>query len=214
MVRSHIPTLIVAASGSGKSYLADYIISKLKSKFKVIIDPSSEFEIPGWAIVEINPYNYREMLTNFHLILKKYKNIIVQFDFLTLEQQKEIVNYLAGLLFHIRNVILLVDEAHLYADKHHPAQNLVLIATAGRKYGINPIFITQRPQQLNTTVRSQTLYKIIGHMEDPRDMEAIRGYVPKAELALKLPERWFIYRNRQGKVFLFTTNGIELPHRI
>lgn len=212
MAKTHAATLIVGAAGSGKSYFANYIINNLKSKYKIIIDPSSEYELPGWAVVEINPFNYRQMLTGFHRILKKYKNVIVQFDFLTLEQQKEIVNYIAGLLFHIRNVVLLIDEAHLYADRHRPAPNLVLVATAGRKYGIHPIFITQRPQLLNSTIRSQTWFKIIMHVDDPRDVEAIRGYVYHAELAPNLPERWFIYRNRRGKVYVGTTNGIKLEH--
>lgn len=212
MAKTHASMLIVGASGSGKTYLAIYIILKLKSKYKIIIDPSSEYELPGWAIVEINPFNYKQMLTGFHRILKKYKNIIVQFDFLTLEQQKEIVNYIAGLLFHIRNVVLLIDEAHLYADRHRPAPNLVLVATAGRKYGIHPVFITQRPQLLNSTIRSQTWFKIIMHVDDPRDVDAIRGYVFHADLAPYLPERWFIYRNRRGKVYVGTTNGIKLEH--
>lgn len=212
MGKSHAATLIVGTSGSGKTYLAIYILMNLKTKYKIIIDPSSEYEIPGFAIVEINPYNYKEMLKNFHLILKQHPNIVVQFDFLTIEQQKEIVNYIAGLLFHIRNVALLIDEAHLYADRHRPVPNLVLIATTGRKYGIHPIFITQRPQLLNSTIRSQTWFKIVMHMDDPRDVDAIRGYVYKAEIATHLPERWFLYRNRRGKVFIGTTEGLQLPH--
>lgn len=212
MAKTHASTLIVGASGTGKSYLANYIINKLNAKYKIIIDPSSEYELPGWAIVEISPFNYKDILSNFHRILKQYPHVIVQFDLLTLDQQKEIVNYIAGLLFQIRNVVLLVDEAHLYADRYRPAPNLVLVATAGRKYGIHPIFITQRPQLLNSTIRSQTWFKIIMHVDDPRDVDAIRGYVAYADLAPYLPERWFIYRNRRGKTYIGTTNGIKLEH--
>ena len=212
MGKSHASTLIIGSSGSGKSYFATYILMNLKTRYKVIIDPSSEYEIPGFAIVEINPMNYREMLKSFHLILKEYQNVIVQFDFFTIEQQKEIVNYIAGLLFHVRNVAILFDEAHLYLDRYRPIPNGLLIATAGRKYGIHPIFITQRPQLLNSTIRSQTWFKIIMHVDDPRDVEAIRGYVYRAELAPHLPERWFLFRNRRGKVFLGTTNELQLPH--
>jgi len=212
MAKRHASTLIVGTAGSGKSYFATYILLSLKSKFKLIIDPSSEYEIPGFAILEINPFNYRDMLTSFHKIMKKYKNIIVQFDFLTLEQQKEVVNYIFGLLFHIRNVVVLVDEAHLYLGRYSPAPNGLLVATMGRKYGIHPIFITQRPQLLNSTIRSQTWFKIIFHVDDKRDIEAIRGYVSHAEVAAHLPERWFLFKNRNGRVFLGTTEGLKLPH--
>ena len=212
MAKIHASTLIIGSAGSGKSYFATYILMELKTKYKVIIDPSSEYEVPGFAVVEITPFNYREMLLGFAKILKKYPNVIVQFDFLTIEQQKEIVNYICGLLFHIRNVAILFDEAHLYLDRYRPIPNGLLVATAGRKYGIHPIFITQRPQLLNTTIRSQTWFKIIMHVDDPRDVDAIRGYVYRAELAPYLPEHWFLFRNRRGKVFLGTTDGLKLPH--
>ena len=213
MSKKHFSLLIIGASGSGKSFLSNYLIMKIKTKYKIIIDPSAECSLPGFYIVEISPFNYKQVLQNFGQIVAKYKNIIVQFDFLTIEQQKEVVNYIAGLLPHIRNVTLMVDETHLYAPQHSPAPNLLLVATMGRKYGVNSIFITQRPQQLNSTLRSQTNFKIVMHMDDPRDIEAIRSYMYKAELAPFLPEHYFLYRNKNGKVFLGTTDGLNVPHR-
>ena len=212
MAKNSASVLIVGSMGAGKSYFAQYLILKLNQKFKVIIDPSSEYEIPGFAIVELNPWNYKDTLKSFPEILKKYHYVIVQFDYLSLEDQKKIVDYLAALMFNIKNVIFMIDEAHLYVGKTKPAKNAVNLATMGRKYGISTLYVTQRPQQLDTTVRSMTWYKIAFRVNDQRDVEALRGYLKNVDILTTLPRRWFLYRNAEGDTFLSTTEGLKLPH--
>lgn len=212
LVRKNAPVLIVGSAGAGKSYYLTYLLLTLKQKYKVVIDPNSEYYLPGFAVVELDPWNYRELLKSFPEILDEHRSVTVQFSYISLEDQKKLVDYLAALSFQMRNTIFAIDEAHLFIGKSKPAPNAVLLATMGRKFGISPIYVSQRPQQLDTTARSQTWFKAAFRLNDLRDVDALRGYIGYVDLIPYLPARWFLFRDRSGKTYLSTTEGLKLPH--
>jgi DNA helicase HerA-like ATPase len=68
---------------------------------------------------------------------------------------------------------LFIDEAHLFSGKRgSPVVDVVkLIAQEGRKFGVNLVVITQKPQALDTTVRAQAGTWIIHKLTDVNDIK-------------------------------------------
>jgi len=66
----------------------------------------------------------------------------------------------------------ILDEAHLFAGKaKSPIREVVrLFAQEGRKFGANIIFLTQKPQLLDTTIRAQAGTWIIHQLTDYTDI--------------------------------------------
>lgn len=211
MAVQHVSILLAAQSGTGKTFLANYLAMKSKLPYKIIIDYNHEYETPGFWKLYITPKNYTERLQNFEEYLKQYRQLIVR-AFFDDEDLKKIVNFISQELFRIKNVFVVFDEAHEYIPHHNPPKWAVRVATMGRKFGISSLFITQRPYKLNPTVRSQTNFKIVGKMTDPRDIDAVKEFLANYKYVPYLPEFTFIYRNKYAKEYIFTTKGIILPH--
>ncbi|MEM2660906.1 MAG: zonular occludens toxin domain-containing protein [Nitrososphaeria archaeon] len=207
-MKTHASVLLTAQSGSGKSYLASYLIQKINCKRKWIIDRSGEYNLPGFIIFDLTAANIHEL----PIFLSTYAYVTIRPEFLRRENEMRVINYIAQLAFEMRNTFIVFEECHEYIDKKDPKPYIQSIATAGRKYGINSLFITQRPNLLNSTIRSQTNFKIAGKMTDPRDYEAIRPYFANYWIIPRLPPRHFLFRTPDGTEFIFSTENIKVEH--
>lgn len=207
-MRQHASIFITAQSGMGKTYLATYLIERLKAKRKYIIDYTGEYIIPGFVIFTVTPSNYRAI----DEVVKKYSHIIFRFDFTSNKNIEKIVDYISHIAFYRRNTLIVYEECHEYIDKRNPTKYTRMVATGGRKFGISSLYITQRPSLLNSTIRSQTNIRISGRMSDPRDYEAIRPLFTHYYLIPKLKPRVFLYHGIDGTEFLFTTEGVKVQH--
>jgi len=217
MSRSHFSLLIEARSGSGKSYLMALLLSflhRLKpEKLILIIDPQYEHELPGYYEYELTPSNYREKLKRLPTVLLRYKRVILHFDEMNLTDIKKLADVISHIVYRLGNTIFVMDEAHLVVSKNQPAEYAVLNAVMGRKRGIDTIYISQRPQQLATVIRSQTNFKLIGPMDDETDIKMVGSYLGKYKTFLNtLPERYFFFKDKTGKIFLTTTEGWKVSH--
>lgn len=109
---------------------------------------------------------------------------IINLRGLAFEQQHSIVARVlkrlleAVMLMKIPPFYLALDEAHLFAGRsgtNEPAVRETLevvkrFAQEGRKFGVNMIVLTQRPQLLDMTVRSLSATWIIHQLTDPNDV--------------------------------------------
>ena len=206
-MRTHVSILLTAMSGCGKSYLATYITQNINAPRKWIIDFTGEYYIPDFSIFEVDISNY----TTIPNVVEQYPNIIFKFN-LSTNNVAKVVDYICSLAFSIYNVFLVFEECHEYIHKDRPLPRIRMVATGGRKYGVNSLFITQRPALLNTTIRSQTNVKICGRLSDSTDYRAISKYFNHAELIPFLKPRVFLYHSIEGKEYLFTTENIKIKH--
>ena len=105
--------------------------------------------------------------------------IIVNLSGLDIPIQENFVNhfcyqlYKASTLRKIPPHYLFIDEAHLFAGKKKTAitETLKLSAQEGRKFGHNLVVITQKPQLLDVTIRSQAGTWIIHKLTDLNDIK-------------------------------------------
>jgi hypothetical protein len=105
---------------------------------------------------------------------------IINFRGLELHVQEALSQEILNNLYHaavdreIPPFYCFVDEAHLLAPNRGKAattQIMRLLAQEGRKFAANLVVITQKPQLLDTTVRSQVGTWIIHQLTDVRDVD-------------------------------------------
>lgn len=81
-------------------------------------------------------------------------------------------------------LFLVIEEAHVFAPQKRQSDPEALeitvdIAQRGRKYGINSVFVTQRPSALEKDILSQANLRFIGKLEMDNDFEAVKSLLPK-----------------------------------
>ena len=104
---------------------------------------------------------------------------IINFRGLPLEVQEIVANEILMKLYNastskqLQPFYLFIDEAHLFAGKKktETCETVKLFSQEGRKFGANVVLSTQKPQLLNTTIRSQTGSWIIHQLTDIRDID-------------------------------------------
>ncbi len=104
---------------------------------------------------------------------------ILNFRGLPLEIQENVANeilmklYTASTSKQLQPFYLFIDEAHLFAGKKKTdtCETVKLFSQEGRKFGANIVLSTQKPQLLNTTIRSQAGTWIIHQLTDIRDID-------------------------------------------
>lgn len=207
-MKKHASIFITAQSGMGKSYLATLLIDRIHTKRKYVIDYTAEYIIPSFVIFNISVDNYKLIPD----IMSKYDRIIFRFELTSNENIERLVDYISWCTFYYRNALIVYEECHEYIDKLKPAKYVRMVATGGRKYGVSSLFITQRPSLLNTTLRSQTNFKIAGKMTDTRDYDAVRPLFTNYHLIPRLKPRVFLFHSYDGREFLFTTEKEKAVH--
>jgi len=106
------------------------------------------------------------------------KCVIINLRGIDLEGQISIVASIASKLLdaaiskRIPPFYLIVDEAHRFIGREKSESQMILrrFSQEGRKFGANLIVVSQRPQLLDTTVRSLSGTWIIHRLSDPNDI--------------------------------------------
>lgn len=205
---------IAAGSGSGKSHLTAVILEELAGlgiPF-LVIDPEGEYrglkQLDGAKILTVKEKNGDICLSypNPEWVDETIRALIggagVIADLSTLGDDDQRVAYL-WLLEHLWNVqrarrereqleavFIIVEEATIFAPQkwQSDAPSLLMtvkIAKRGRKIGINSIFVTQRPGDLEKDVLSQSNLQIVGYLRLERDFKAVESLLQVGGTSIK-----------------------------
>jgi len=217
---------IFGQSGSGKSHAAKVILEEfLKWNIpSVIIDPEGEYisikEITRTIIVggvykdvPLDPQLFQHIVK---LIFTE--NVSVIFDLsevigfderskLSFKIQKEIFN--AASKFR-KIFVYLVDEAKLIAPQILKRKNGAIaadIAQRGRKRGFIPIFVMQRPSEVEKGVLTQCNIHIMGRLQFPTDLNYIKNLLSDAGITIdeikNLSNEFFVWRGGRAQKIRF-----------
>lgn len=198
---------VAGSSGSGKSYLTSILVEELNSigvPF-LIIDPDGEYQslrqIPGIVLaarreagIHLNWPN-TGWITQCLKALEEGQGVIVDISELETEDQRwAYTRLLQGLwerqrarrrLDQHQAMVLIVEEAHLFAPQKRAGEAAtsleltVTIARRGRKHGINTVFVSQRPGDLEKDVLGQSNVRIIMRLDLEHDFNAVKTLLPK-----------------------------------
>lgn len=168
--------LIVGKSGSGKSTLARSIIQRMQGRFRhlVIVNRKREF-----AELAQGRYTVGEEGDPW-AALKKHSRVIFH---VTGYDPRPFLDSLGQAIMRLRDVLLVVDEAHHFFPRGQTPKGLFEVLTGGREYGHNAIFITQMLQGatggIEPGVRRQASHLITFRVSEPREVQAVGDMFPE-----------------------------------
>jgi DNA helicase HerA-like ATPase len=148
---------VIGRTQSGKTYAINRILKE--QKLGVLFFNTQLEELPGYILIDKN--------TKFSIIknlLKKgYK---LSYNPSTrLEIQAKEISFLIDQLFENGNfnkehsIFFVIDEVHLFTKEG--LNEVHRIATGGIKYGLNGVFLSQRPAQISNVLMTQSTEMII-----------------------------------------------------
>jgi len=181
-LKKEIPVVIIDRHGEYSSLKVPSDESKIPEGFDVSPRGYRD-QIMEFARVDVNPgadLPIEAILTaEPQDLVASRQCTIINLRGLDPEEQHVLASEVLGKLFdaamvgRIQPFFIVIDEAHFFAGKEKvPSKEIVRrIAQEGRKFGINMILVTQRPQLLDTTIRAQTGTWVIHCLVDYRDID-------------------------------------------
>lgn len=168
--------LIVGKSGSGKSTLARQIIRRMRGRYRhlVIVNRKREF-----AELCEGRYTVGED-GDPTPALKRHRRVIFQ---VTGYDPRPVLDALGGAIMGMRDVLLVLDEAHHFFPRGQTPKGLFEVLTGGREAGHNTIFVTQMLQGatggIDPGVRRQASHLITFRVTEPREVGAVADMFPE-----------------------------------
>ncbi len=188
--------LIVGKSGSGKSTLARQIIQRMEGRYRhlVVVNRKREFAelVQGRYTVgeEGDPTP----------ALRKHRRVIFQ---VTGYDPRPFLDALGQAIMQMRDVLLVMDEAHLFFPKGQTPKGLFEVLTGGREAGHSTLFITQMLQGatggIDPGVRRQASHLVTFRVTEPREVQAVADMFPElGEGLLRVERQYTLQGNRPG----------------
>jgi DNA helicase HerA-like ATPase len=205
--------VILAASRQGKSYLAGVLAEQLMDAGSIvfIIDPEGEthtllekynFIIVGGEHkttgISLDNADSQKIGTFIKECLIDGISVIFDLSNRLEQDQQDLYALIVGHLFLAqqtlkRPMMLLVDEAQIFAPqqpgkmKEINGQTALSIsqhaAKRGGKYGINSMWMTQRPASINKNVISQANIWFLGGVRAQQDVKAVAPMLEEANIS-------------------------------
>jgi DNA-binding transcriptional regulator GbsR (MarR family) len=228
---------ILASSGAGKSNLAALFLEQaLDQGVQVcVIEPveewrtlKAEFDNVVWVGDEGDIPLEPEMAGAYAKLLEDGASMVLTVSTGDEFRDKDFVaSFLWSLYTRWRKVrrpmFIVFEEADVYAPQMWSSTDrlclsrVATIAKRGRKLGINPIFISQRPADINKSVISQSNINFIGNFNTPQDLESVRQFsklihldLPTEDIARLSPGEF--YAVLKGYVYKIRSFLRRTPH--
>lgn len=224
---------ILASSGKGKSYLTGVLMEETLENNGVlcVIDPEGEHHTlfknsgkgktyPGAIVggrhadLALETACFEKYLQT---MLKNGLSFVFDLSGMVHEEQREYYITLIDTLFivqeeHKRKIKVVVDEARIYApqsslgkNEANPLMASQNIAQLGRKRGIDSIWATQRPANINKDILSQCNRFWFGGLKSLQDYNQIKGFLSDAGIT-----REQIMGLDRGNFYLFCNDQTRL----
>lgn len=174
-IRPHERITVIGKTGSGKSVLFDNLLDYFSKKTLVIlIDTKDEYK----HISEFQMENLKADKGLFKIVELDYKGqkiddyyIIVEFFSLALFERGKTEN---------RSSMLAIEELGNVVKKHgrlyDVSPSFARLLQQGRAHDVGFLGTTQRPQEIHTTILSQSNHIICFDLTSKHDLDAVKAY--------------------------------------
>lgn len=186
---------ILGKSGSGKSTLARSVVQKLATDKKMIVLDNSDdhIKIPGIKRLMLDESRARKVSPA--KLIENYERVLIETEYLAGDTLKSFINDLCLSVWHAGNIVLMIDEAHLFFPKFgYPAELEKLIRTA-RKRAIDLVFVTQQFTDLNSTALKQAHVLCFFKFTDVNELRMLKEYGIDTAACGQLPQYSYIVKN-------------------
>lgn len=190
---------VIGKKGSGKSHLvADmvryYHENNIRDKI-ILLDSSRDYiddkKLNFFKYAELEQIKDNLDRFNFHKLIDQEDYILFDLSGLSRENFLDTADQIAKSVYQFPNSLIIVEEAYLFVPKMRQKSQFEVLISGGRKKGIDQIYITQRFQQLNLLVFSQTDVLISFRLNESRSIKKMLKHFPEitAEDLKKLKKR-------------------------
>jgi len=181
--------LVIGKSGTGKSYFAKRLADRLSEGKKLIIVDNSEdhADISGVYLLEVHQENIRKL--DPRKVLQKLERALLVFTYTETNDVNKFLDQLCEAIWEEKNIILMIDEAHIFFPRSNFPRGIERIIRAGRKGGIDILLITQNFTDLNITALKQAHYLAVLRLTEQNEIERVARRFPEARhIVSELPE--------------------------
>ncbi len=186
---------VFGGSGSGKSSFARRAITGMPSTCVFIFDPEGEFS----ETLRLPAAESHEQLD------AAIRGGWVCFDPHALfpGRVEDALDYFCKLAMAAADVLpgrkfFVVDELGRYTSGNDVPLSLKIILQAGRRRGLDGVFIAQQPNELHNTIRCQLSEVVLFQLTDETALEFPRRFGFDPEAVKTLGQFQFICRNNRG----------------
>lgn len=186
---------ILGKSGSGKSTLARSVVQKLATDKKMIVLDNSDdhIKIPGIKRLMLDESRARKVSPA--KLIENYERVLIETEYLAGDTLKSFINDLCLSVWHAGNIVLMIDEAHLFFPKFgYPAELEKLIRTA-RKRAIDLVFVTQQFTDMNSTALKQAHVLCFFKFSDVNELRMLKEYGIDTSACGQLQQYSYIVKN-------------------
>jgi DNA helicase HerA-like ATPase len=212
---------ILGSSGTGKSWYAGWMIENIAPELEYGIHLDYEDEERGLSLAENPLYETAAidedlLSTDFESVLRRDKRLRVVPDGLKKSEIQDLAESLADAALEVGDCFFSWDEAHNVAGKHEIGDRLERLVTGGRKFGVEWLAVTQRPQKLHEDILSQSNVSVYFAVDSDRDLKKVdESSSVDIDRIRELDERQAIIENHgTGDVKAIDTNNLDrkYPH--
>lgn len=212
---------ILGSSGTGKSWYAGWMIENIAPELEYGIHLDYEDEERGLSRAENPLYETAAidedlLSTDFESVLRRDKRLRVVPDGLKKSEIQDLAESLADAALEVGDCFFSWDEAHNVAGKHEIGDRLERLVTGGRKFGVEWLAVTQRPQKLHEDILSQSNVSVYFAVDSDRDLKKVdESSSVDIDRIRELDERQAIIENHgTGDVKAIDTNNLDrkYPH--
>ena len=190
--------VITGSQGSGKSYLANTLLQNLHGVNVFVWDFNHQFHDSRAVVV----HHLEEMIEMFDEV-KKGKYILQDFN-----KEENQFRKFCKYAFSKGNVVVIIDEAHIYLSKQKILQEYNELILSGRPRGISVISLSTRPAALPNNCLTNAKHVFTFRLNIESDVKFLESWLGsevwqvvqqnkrmKHKDLAELPEHSFFYRN-------------------
>lgn len=182
---------IYGKSGSGKSFFAGWLASKMRGgkKALVIWDKKNEYRGLSDSLLVLNTAAFAKVQQSKHefftRLIAAHPSVRIVPQGLTLDEMLEAYDELCHAVYDRGSTVLLTDEAHIVCPQDKTPRHPQMLVTDARSAANDLLFVTQRAQNLDTTIVSQGNVRVAFKMTDKNDLDRVAGFFQNPD-----PERF------------------------
>ncbi len=193
-IKPHERCTIIGKTGSGKSVLFDNLLKVLsKSNLVILIDSKREYShLP--IVNNVKIFDKEIVKTGlFRIYELEFKGHII-------DDLVELNEFLSKVMFERRDCILAIEELANATKKSGAMRlydlqpNFAKLIQQGRSRNVGFLGTTQRPQEIHTTIMSESQHLIIFDVTSPHDQKALQNYI-EPDLFDRLQKHEFYHLN-------------------
>ena len=154
-----------------------------ENKKLLVVDNSFDHsDIDGIYPIEVTKENIHKLSPR--KVMDKLDRALLAFTYTTQDEVNKFMNRLCDEVWKRGDVVLLIDEAHVFFPRSNYPRGIETLIRAGRKGGIDTVMVTQNFTDLNLTALKQAHYLAVFRITENNEIERLARYIPEARQIL------------------------------